>query len=120
VDLQEGPHGPQEPLMPQKQGCHLTLYVPTDRHCMLSVQRRRGTGLPCHPVYTHRQTLPAEGLKKERNRTAHAPKTSSVSSFVFFFGVLFKVQPRRAFDPPCLVMYAGCFGGNQKRALAAP
>ncbi len=37
VDLQESPHGSQEPLMPQEQGCHLTLCVITDRHCMLIV-----------------------------------------------------------------------------------
>ena len=27
VHLQESPHGPQEALMPQKQGCHLTLHL---------------------------------------------------------------------------------------------
>lgn len=26
VNLEEGPHGPQEPLMPQEQRCHLTLH----------------------------------------------------------------------------------------------
>ena len=37
VHLQEGPHGPQEPLMPQEQGCHLTLCVFKHIRCMLRV-----------------------------------------------------------------------------------
>jgi hypothetical protein len=40
VDLEEGPHGPQEPLMPQEQGCHLALCVPTDRHRLLRVLKQ--------------------------------------------------------------------------------
>ena len=60
VDLEEGPHGPQEPLMPQEQGCHLALCVPTDRHRLLRVQRRRGTG---QQVHIPRQAANSIGLR---------------------------------------------------------
>ena len=56
VDLEEGPHGPQEPLMPQEQGCHLTLCVHTDRHCMLGAEEEQGSHLTLC-VFTDRHCM---------------------------------------------------------------